>query len=74
MSFAGIVGKVKSDNHRNSIWDVDYGSMAERIEARRDRIKKRIDAAKRLTKLMKIQKMMGFKGEEEDSFPSNTAF
>ena len=56
---------MKSERSK-SIWDVDYGKMEERIEARRERIRKRIDAAKRLTKLMKIQKMMGFKGEEEE--------
>ena len=33
----------------------------ERIKARRERIQTRIQAAKRLTKLMKIQKLMGFK-------------
>ena len=49
-----------------SIWDVDYNNMSERIEARRDRIRKRIEAAKRLTKLMKIQKLMGFKGDVEE--------
>ena len=58
-------GKVKSERSK-SIWDVEYAHMDERIEARRERIRKRIEAAKRLTKLMKIQKMMGFKGEEED--------
>ena len=65
MSFAGAVGKVKAEKNK-SIWEVDYANMAERIGARRERIKKRIDAAKRLTKLMKIQKMMGFKGDEEE--------
>ena len=65
MSGTGATGKVKSERSK-SIWDVDYGKMEERIEARRERIRKRIDAAKRLTKLMKIQKMMGFKGEEEE--------
>ena len=63
MSFAGPITKVKVENVKG-IWDVDYADMADRIGARRDRIKKRIDAAKRLTKLMKIQKMMGFKGDE----------
>ena len=65
MSFAGAVSKVKAENSKG-IWDVDYASMAERIGARRERITKRIDAAKRLTKLMKIQKIMGFKGDEEE--------
>ena len=65
MSGTGAVGKVKSDRSK-SIWDVDFVQMDERIQARRERIKKRIEAAKRLTKLMKIQKMMGFKGEEEE--------
>ena len=35
--------------------------VQERIAARRDRIKRRIDAAKKMSRLMKIQKMMGFK-------------
>ena len=65
MSFAGAITKVRADQSKG-IWDVDYASMADRIGARRQRITKRIDAAKRLTKLMKIQKMMGFKGEEEE--------
>ena len=50
-----------------SIWDVDYNNMGDRIAARRDRIRKRIEAAKRLTKLMKIQKLMGFKGEVDEN-------
>ena len=49
-----------------SIWNVDHGSVSERIGARRERIRKRIEAAKRLTRLMKIQKMMGFRGEDEE--------
>ena len=55
--------QVAPEKSQRSIWDVDYSSMAERIDARRDRISKRIEAAKRLTRMMKIQKMMGFKGE-----------
>ena len=60
-TFAGAVTKMKNEKSK-SIWDVDYVNMSERIEARRERIKKRIEAAKRLTKLMKIQKLMGFQG------------
>ena len=65
MAFAGAISKIRADQTRG-IWDVDYASMADRIRARRERVTKRIDAAKRLTKMMKIQKMMGFKGEEEE--------
>ena len=65
MSFAGAVTKMKTEKSK-SIWDVDYANMGERIEARRDRIRKRIEAAKRLTKLMKIQKLMGYKGDAVD--------
>ena len=45
---------------------MDHGTVTERISARRERIKKRIEAAKRLTRLMKIQKMMGFQGGDEE--------
>ena len=65
MAFAGAISKVRADQSRG-IWDVDYARMADRIKARRERVTKRMDAAKRLTKMMKIQKMMGFKGEEEE--------
>ena len=65
MAFSGAITKVRADKSKG-IWEVDFANMADRIGARRERIKKRIDAAKRLTKLMKIQKMMGFKGEEEE--------
>ena len=65
MAFAGVVTKVKTGERSKSIWDIDYASMGQRIEARRERIKKRIEAAKRLTKLMKIQKLMGFKGDDD---------
>ena len=65
MAFAGAISKVRADQSRG-IWDVDYISMADRIKARRERVTKRMDAAKRLTKMMKIQRMMGFKGEEEE--------
>ena len=66
MAFAGAVGKVKTEMSK-SIWDVDYSNMGDRIAARRDRIRKRIEAAKRLTKLMKIQKLMGFKGDVDEN-------
>ena len=59
-------GKSSQEGPRESIWNVDHGSVSERIGARRERIKKRIEAAKRLTRLMKIQKMMGFRGEDEE--------
>ena len=59
-------GKSSQEGPRQSIWNVDHGSVSERIGARRERIKKRIEAAKRLTRLMKIQKMMGFRGEDEE--------
>lgn len=64
MAAAG--GKPQGEG-RKSIWTIDFESVQERIEARRERIKKRIDAAKRLTRLMKIQKMMGFKVDEEET-------
>ena len=38
MSFAGAVTKVKNERCK-SIWDIDYGSMSERIGARRERIR-----------------------------------
>lgn len=60
-------GKSSQDQGpRESIWNVDHTNISERIGARRERIRKRIEAAKRLTRLMKIQKMMGFRGEEEE--------
>ena len=59
-------GKSSQEGPRDSIWNVDHGSVSERIGARRERIRKRIEAAKRLTRLMKIQKMMGFRGEDEE--------
>ena len=65
MSGTGATGKVKSERSK-SIWDVDYAKMEERIEARSERIRKRRDASKMLTKLMKIQKMMGLKGKEKE--------
>ena len=59
-------GKSQEGGPRESIWNVDHGSVSERIGARRERIRKRIEAAKRLTRLMKIQKMMGFRGDDEE--------
>ena len=60
-------GKSSQDQGpRESIWNVDHTNISERIGARRERIRKRIEAAKRLTRLMKIQKMMGFRGEEDE--------
>ena len=50
-----------------SIWEIDFLEIEARIAARRERIRKRIEAAKRLSKLLKIQKMMVFKGEEDDA-------
>ena len=35
--------------------------LQERIAARRDRIKQRMDQARKMTKLLKIKNMMGFK-------------
>lgn len=62
---AAAWGKAK-EGTKTSIWNIEHESVVDRIAARRERIRKRIDAAKRLTKLMKIQKMMGFKVEDDE--------
>ena len=65
MSFTGAVKKLKIV--KKSIWDVDGGSASERIQERRERINKRIEAARKMQKLLKMQKMMGvFKESEEE--------
>ena len=44
-----------------SIWSLALFLLQERIAARRDRIKQRMDQARKMTKLLKIKNMMGFK-------------
>ena len=52
---------------RKSIWDIEGSSVAERIQERRERIKRRMEAAKRMQKLLQMKKMLGvFKEVEED--------
>ena len=64
MSFTGAVQKVKMA--AKTVWDVDHEDPADRIQQRRERIQRRIEAAKRMKKLISIQKMMGVAKEEEE--------
>ncbi|TRY74892.1 hypothetical protein TCAL_04515 [Tigriopus californicus] len=41
------------------LWDIDHANLQDRIEARRERISKRISAAKRLTQMIKVQNIFG---------------
>ena len=40
-----------------TLWDIDHASLKDRIEARRGRICRRLEAAKRLTTMIKVQNM-----------------
>lgn len=65
MSFTGAVKKVTKV--KKSIWDVEGLSASDRIQERRERIKKRIEAAKKMQKLMRMKKaLVGFKEFEDD--------
>ena len=53
---------------RKSIWDIEGTSVSERIQERRERIRKRMEAAKRMQRLLQMKKMMGvFKDTEEEA-------
>ena len=53
---------------RKSIWDIEGSSVSERIQERRERIRKRMEAAKRMQRLLQMKKMMGvFKDTEEEA-------
>ena len=51
---------------KKSIWDIDGSSVSERIQERRERIRKRMEAAKRMQKLLQMKKMLGVFKETED--------
>lgn len=52
---------------RKSVWDIDGESIAERIQERRERIKTRMEAAKKMHKLVSLKKTLGmFKDEDEN--------
>ena len=65
MSFTGAVKKLRMS--RKSVWDIDAESVAERIQERRDRIKRRMETAKRMQKLLSLKKSLGIFGEGEDN-------
>lgn len=52
MPFKGLQEEVR-------LWDIDHANLQDRIEARRERISRRINAAKRLTKMIKVQNVFG---------------
>ncbi len=56
------------DDATISLWDIDHDTATARIEARRKRIRNRLDAAKRLTTLIKIGHM--FSGGTDSVDPS----
>ena len=65
MSFTGAVKKLKMS--RKSVWEIDAESVAERIQERRDRIKRRMETAKRMQKLLSLKKSVGlFKDGDDD--------
>ena len=56
-----------------TLWDIDHANLKDRIEARRGRISRRLEAAKKLTTMIKVQNMFedglhsnGDEEEEED--------
>ena len=70
MSFIGAVKKLKRKS-RKSVWDIEAGSVAERIQERRERIRTRMEAAKRMQKLLSLKKSVGLFMDGEDGETRN---
>lgn len=49
-----------------SLWDIDNDNAVARIEARRKRISNRLSAAKKLTTMIKVQKMFGGDSRQDE--------
>lgn len=65
MSFTGAVKKLRMS--RKSVWDIDAESVGERIQERRDRIKRRMETAKRMQKLLSLKKSLGMLRDGEEN-------
>ena len=57
------------EEESSSLWDIDHETATDRIAARRKRIKNRLEAAKRLTTLIKIGQMFSGSGSLESADP-----
>ena len=73
---SGKSGSVKSavgvgqQEIEESLWDVNFDQADQRIHARRNRIKNRIDAARKVKTMVQVGHMFGYHGATQlDTFP-----
>ena len=53
-----------------SLWDVNFDKADQRISARRNRIRNRIDAARKVKTMVQVGHMFGYHGATQlDTFP-----
>ena len=58
-----------------SLWDVNFEKAEQRIHARRNRIKNRIEAARKVKTLVQVGHMFGYKATTQlDTFPVQVGF
>ena len=50
----------RSNDSAESLWDVDFELADQRISARRNRIRQRLDAVKRVQKLIQVKTFFGY--------------
>ena len=65
-NFSKIRNKKMSKPNRietsDSLWDVDFELADQRIGARRNRIRQRLDAVKKVQKLIQVKHIFGYTG------------
>ena len=60
----------QSNFSQDSLWNVDFDKADMRISARRNRIKNRISAARKIRKMIQIKHMFGYHStENRETFP-----
>ena len=69
-----VVG-VGQQEVEESLWDVNYDKADLRIHARRNRIKNRIDAARKVKTIVQVGQMFGYqRATQLDTFPVQVNF
>ena len=68
---AGAASSVMNPNApEEALWDVDFENAEHRIGARRSRIKNRLDAARRIKKMIQIKHLFGYHSSDaKETFP-----
>ena len=66
----GVGNKLQKTDSEDSLWDVNFEMADQRISARRQRIKNRISAAKKIRKMIQVKHLFGYHStDNRETFP-----